>query len=223
MSVVESLSKIRATIVTGVQLVAVSKTYPNEVIMQAYNAGQRIFGESRPQELVQKQQQLPHDIQWHFIGHLQTNKVKYIVPFVACIQSVDSVKLFDEIAKHASKIQRTVNCLLQIHIAQEDTKFGFSALELEEFLASKQYQQNPYIRICGLMGMATNTDNVEQVRAEFKGLKELFVKTKKQFFANEPYFKEISMGMSGDYLLAIAEGATIVRIGSLLFGERPTI
>lgn len=220
MSIADSLNKILATIPDNVKLIAVSKTYPPEAVMEAYNAGQRIFGESRPQELVQKYEQLPKDIEWHFIGHLQTNKVKYIVPFVHLIHSVDSIRLFKEINKEAGKTQSTVNCLLQVHIAEEESKFGFSAEELENFLNSDDFKSAGNIRICGLMGMATYTDDTEQVHKEFRGLKDLFNKLKITYFTNNPDFKELSMGMSGDYPIAIEEGATMVRVGSSIFGAR---
>ena len=220
MSIVENLGEIHRIIPNSVQLIVVSKTYPSEDIMQAYSAGQRVFGESRPQELLQKQQQLPNNILWHFIGHLQTNKIKQIIPFVNLIHSVDSVRLFNEINKEAAKIHKVVNCLLQIHIAEEDSKFGFSEEELEQFLSLGNHKLAQSINICGLMGMATYTDDIEQIHCEFRGLKNIFDKVRSMYFKDNPDFKELSMGMSGDYLIAIDEGATMVRIGSSIFGER---
>lgn len=199
---------------------AVSKTKPVADIETLYQAGQRIFGENKVQEMCDKYEQLPQDIAWHMIGHLQRNKVKYIVPFVSLIHSVDSVRLLQEIDKQAAKVDRKVNCLLQIHIAEEDTKFGLDAQELEELLTSDAFKAMQHVQICGLMGMATNTDNEAQVLKEFKTLKSLFDKTKAAYFAETLEFKELSMGMSGDYELAIEAGSTLVRIGSLLFGAR---
>lgn len=204
----------------NVNLVAVSKTKPVADIETLYQAGQRIFGENKVQEMCDKYEQLPQDIAWHMIGHLQRNKVKYIVPFVSLIHSVDSVRLLQEIDKQAAKVDRKVNCLLQIHIAEEDTKFGLDAQELEELLTSDAFKAMQHVQICGLMGMATNTDDEAQVLKEFKTLKSLFDKTKAAYFAETPEFKELSMGMSGDYELAIEAGSTLVRIGSLLFGAR---
>ncbi|ATL49842.1 YggS family pyridoxal phosphate-dependent enzyme [Chitinophaga caeni] len=203
-------------------LVAVSKVKPASDIRELYDAGQRIFGENYVQEMVDKQSQLPADIQWHFIGHLQSNKVKYIAPFVTMIHAVDSLKLLQEINKQAAKSNRVIYCLLQIHIAEEETKFGLDEAELMNLLNDYKTQAAawPYVKIAGLMGMATNTDNLEQVRKEFAGLKTLHGKIKADFFADEPAFKELSMGMSGDYHLALEEGSTLVRIGSLLFGAR---
>lgn len=201
-------------------LVAVSKTKPVEAIMDLYSSGQRDFGENKVQELREKQAVLPGDIRWHLIGHLQTNKVKYIVPWIHLVHSADSLELLKEINKQAEKNGRVIDCLLQIFIAAEETKFGLNREELFELLNSESVKQLNYIRICGLMGMATNTDNFNQVRNEFRGLKNLFDELKRIYFADAEYFKEISMGMSSDYKIAIEEGATIVRIGSLLFGER---
>lgn len=201
-------------------LVAVSKTKPVEAIMDLYRSGQHDFGENKVQELREKQAVLPKDIRWHLIGHLQTNKVKYIAPWIHLIHSADSLELLKEINKQAEKNGRVVDCLLQIFIAAEETKFGLNRDELFELLNSESVKQLNHIRICGLMGMATNTDNFNQVRNEFMGLKNLFDELKRIYFADAEYFKEISMGMSSDYKIAIEEGATIVRIGSLLFGER---
>lgn len=201
------------------QLVAVSKTKPVEAILDLYAQGQRIFGENYVQELVEKQALLPQDIEWHFIGHLQTNKVKYIAPFVSCIHSVDSFKLLQEIDKQALKYNKVIRCLLQFHIADETTKFGFDTegvadMPLEEMLNLKN------VSICGVMGMATFTDDKQQVRQEFKSLKRVFDVLKDSAFKDKPYFNDISMGMSDDYKMAIEEGSTMVRIGSLLFGKR---
>ena len=213
----EILSKLAKT---NTKLVAVSKTKPAAQILAMYEQGQRIFGENRIQELVDKQAKLPADISWHAIGHLQTNKVKYIAPFVALIHSVDSLKLLKEINKQAARNDRTIDCLLQIKIAAEESKFGLSESSAMELLQSEAYQQMKNIRIVGLMGMATFTEDEAQVRQEFRQLKNFFDQLKAGFFETTPHFKEISMGMSGDFELAQAEGSTMVRIGSLLFGSR---
>lgn len=202
------------------RLVAVSKTHPVDKILEIYQQGQRIFGENRPQEMLEKQAALPADIQWHMIGHLQTNKVKYIAPFVAMIHSVDSLKLLQEIERQAQKHQRVIDCLLQFHIASEETKFGLDEQEAIALLESPEYAAMKHIRICGVMGMATFTDNQQQVREEFRHLKNLFDRIKSRFFAGQDHFKEISMGMSGDWKMALEEGSTLVRIGSLIFGAR---
>lgn len=200
-----------------VLLVAVSKTQPVDAIMELYNAGQRDFGENRVQEFREKQDLLPKDIQWHIIGHLQTNKVKYIAPTVALIHSVDSWDLLVEIDKQAKKHKRIIPCLLQIYIASEETKFGLSDKELYEILDNPNFKDLKNIRIDGLMGMASNSKDLELVRKEFKHLKSLFVSTKDTYFKENENFKQLSMGMSSDYTIAIEEGATMVRIGSLLF------
>ncbi len=220
MSITSQLQKIKASLPAQVTLVAVSKMHPAPVIREAYAAGQRVFGESRPQELAQKAAELPADIQWHFIGHLQTNKVKQVVSIAQLIHSVDSERLLLEIAKEAAKKQCTARCLLQIHIAQEETKFGFSPDELRQLLASPVLKENPQVTIAGLMGMATFTDNQEQIHQEFHTLKQLFDEVKARFFPSLPTFCELSMGMSGDYQIAIAEGSTMVRIGTDIFGVR---
>lgn len=220
MDIQGNLQNIIKTIPKHVKLVAVSKTMPNEAIEEAYAAGQKIFGENKVQELSSKHPLLPADIEWHFIGHLQTNKVKYIAPFVSMIHAVDSLKLLAEINKQASKFNRIIDCLLQFHIAEEDTKFGLDMAEAHEILNAQALQKMSNIRICGLMGMATFTDDMTQVRREFKQLKQYFEELKTSFFSKNEHFKELSMGMSGDYLIAIEEGATIVRIGSTIFGER---
>ena len=220
MSIQSNILSIRQHIPPHVQLVCVSKFHPNEVIKEAYAFGERIFGESKVQEMCGKHETLPADISWHFIGHLQTNKIKYIVPFVSLIHGVDSYKLLVEINKHAAKVGKTVNCLLQIHIAREETKFGFSEDELIEMLGAGEWKDLKNIQLCGLMGMATYTDNLEQIRSEFRGLKSLFDQAKTSYFALEPSFCELSMGMSDDYQIAIEEGSTLVRIGSSIFGTR---
>jgi hypothetical protein len=214
-------NKIRNSIQNkNVKLIAVSKTKPLEDIQSLYNEGQRVFGENRVQELCAKYEALPKDIEWHLIGHLQTNKVKYIAAFVSLIHSVDSLSLLTEINRQALKHNKHVDCLLQFHIASEETKFGLNLLEAEEILASEAFKRMQYIRIVGVMGMASFTENISLIREEFKNLKNIFDLLKTRFFQTEGSFNEISMGMSGDYELAIEEGSTMVRIGSLLFGER---
>lgn len=202
------------------KLVAVSKTHSVEEIMEAYQTGQRCFAENKAQELSAKQPLLPSDIEWHFIGHLQSNKVKYIAPFVSLIHSVDSLKLLQVIDKEASKNGRTISCLLQFHIAEEDTKFGLDIEEAEEILESKAYRELKNISIAGIMGMTTFTDDYDQVRREFRHLKAIFDQLKGKYFAHDPAFREISMGMSDDYEIAVSEGSTLVRIGSSIFGAR---
>lgn len=203
-------------------LVAVSKTKPIADIQQAYDVGQRAFGENIVQEMLEKYEQMPKDIQWHLIGHLQTNKVKYIAPFVDLIHSVDSLKLLQEIDKQAQKCKRTIDCLLQVYIADEDTKFGFSHDELIEVLRSEAYAQLKNVNVIGLMGIATNTVNKEIIREEFYELKMLFEGLKASFFKDNSSFKELSMGMSSDYPLALEQGSTMVRLGSTIFGTRIT-
>ncbi|KAA3631661.1 MAG: YggS family pyridoxal phosphate-dependent enzyme [Bacteroidetes bacterium] len=202
------------------KLVAVSKTKSEEDIMRLYNMGQRIFGENRVQELVAKAANLPKDIQWHEIGHLQTNKVKYIAPFIDTIHAVDSIKLLNEINKQAAKHDRVINCLLQFHIARETTKFGLDYEGASELLMFLKDNPMGNVRITGVMGMGTFTDDMDQVREEFKTLKSIFDRLKINWFENVDSFREISMGMSGDYPIALEEGATMVRIGTLLFGAR---
>ena len=208
---------------SSVTLVAVSKTKSVPDIMEAYCTGQKCFGENRVQELLNKKDLLPRDIEWHLIGHLQRNKVKYIVPFISMIQSVDSYKLLTTINSEASKINRIVDCLLQIHIAKEETKFGFSVKELEEMLESPDFMNIRFVRICGVMGMATFTSDSGQIHREFSSLSDCYDDIKSRYFSTNPDFREISMGMSGDYEIALQNGSTIVRIGSLLFGERNKI
>ncbi len=221
MSIKENITKIKTDLaVLGVKLVAVSKTKSNEDIMEAYDAGQRIFGENHVQELVDKYEALPKDIQWHLIGHLQTNKVKYIAPFINLIESVDSLKLLQEINKQALKNNRVIDCLLQVYIADEETKFGFAYDELIELLRSEEYSSFKNIRIVGLMGIATNTDVERQITEEFKELAVLYTGVKQSFFRNEDSFHEISMGMSSDYKIAVENGSTMVRLGSTIFGKR---
>ena len=205
---------------TQTKLIAVSKTKPNEAIQKMYDQGQRIFGENKVQELVNKYEALPKDIEWHLIGHLQTNKVKYIAPFVQLIHSVDSIKLLKEINKQAAKHDRVINVLLQFHIAEEMTKFGLDMQEAEHLLSSNLFVDMKNIRVVGVMGMATFTNDTEQVRKEFRVLNHIFNQLKNNYFENNHAFREISMGMSGDYSIAIEEGSTMVRIGSLLFGSR---
>ena len=216
MSIKENLKHIKEDIPTQVTLVAVSKTKPIELIKEAYNAGQRNFGENYIQELEDKHKLLPTDINWHAIGHLQSNKVKYIAPFVHLIHAVDSLKLLREIDKQALKNNRVIDCLLQIHIAKEDTKFGFSFEECEHLFQQDEFKGLKNIRITGFMGMATNTDDETQIRNEFRSLKDFF----SQFSTLNSQFSILSMGMSADYKIAIEEGSTMIRIGSSIFGER---
>ena len=218
--IAEQLLKIKQELPENVQLVAVSKTKPASDITQAYQAGQRAFGENKVQEMVDKYDELPKDIQWHLIGHLQTNKVKYIAPFVHLIHAVDSLKLLKEINKEAAKNNRTIDCLLQFHIAAEETKFGLSFEEATELFESDEFIALENIRITGVMGMASFVEDEEQIADEFRTLYNYFQIIKSHHFKFNPEFKEISMGMSGDYLIAIEEGSTMVRIGSTIFGGR---
>ena len=220
MSIQSQLMAIKATLPPQVTLVAVSKTRPAPAIIEAYEAGQREFGESRPQDLAQKAAELPSDIKWHFIGHLQTNKVKQVVGLAHLIHSVDSERLLCEIAKEACKKQHKTRCLLQIHITQEKTKFGFSPDTIHSFLSSGILKEIPFVEITGLMGMASFTDNFSQVREEFRNLKHLFDDLKTTAFNNNPAFRELSMGMSSDYRIAVEEGSTIIRVGTDIFGAR---
>ncbi|MCF8308516.1 MAG: YggS family pyridoxal phosphate-dependent enzyme [Bacteroidales bacterium] len=221
MSIKENPEKIKLELPARVKLIAVSKTKPVETIKEAYDAGHKIFGENKAQELINKQPELPEDIEWHFIGHLQSNKVKYLAPFVSMIHSVDRKKILKEINKEAKKNNRVIDCLLQFHIAEEETKFGLSMEEARELIESGAFQGYENVRIKGVMGMATFTEDTEQVRREFKHLNNIFQTLKKEYFNNEN-FRELSMGMSGDYRIAIEEGSTIVRVGSLIFGARNT-
>jgi len=216
----ENIKKIVAALPEGVRLVAVSKFNPASSIEDAYACGQRIFGESHAQELVPKAEALPKDIKWHFIGHLQTNKVKYIAPYVSCIESVDSLHLLKEIDKQAAKCGRVINCLLQFHVAKEETKFGFSMNECVEMLQSDDFKVLKNISVIGVMGMASISTNEEQIATEFMQVKSYFDTLKKEFFATNPEFKEISMGMTHDWPIAVRCGATLIRVGSGIFGER---
>lgn len=216
----ENLKIVQKEIPDGVTLVAVSKTKPNSDIEKLYNVGQRVFGENKVQELVEKYEALPKDIQWHLIGHLQTNKVKYIAPFVSLIHSIDSFKLLKEVNKEAKKNYRVIDCLLQFHIAEEDSKFGLSMDDANEILASKEFVEMRNVSIVGVMGMATFTDDESQVSNEFRNLESFFNVLKSHYFKFNDNFKEISMGMSGDFMLAIKEGSTMVRVGSSIFGSR---
>ena len=220
MSIQANLKEVLATLPQHVRLVAVSKFHPNEALQEAYDAGQRVFGESKVQEMTQKYESLPKDIEWHFIGHLQTNKIKYMAPYVAMIHGVDSYKLLCEIDKQAAKVGRIIPCLLQIHIAREETKFGFSFDECREMLAQGEWKELKHITLSGVMGMGTFTDNREQTAQEFKSLSDFFQEIKQDFFADAQSFKEISMGMSDDYPIAIEHGSTLVRVGSRIFGNR---
>ena len=216
----ENLNIVRATVPSNVTLIAVSKTKPVSDLQEAYDAGQRIFGENKALEMRDKHQALPDDIQWHFIGHLQTNKIKYIAPFVTLIHAIDSLSLLESVNKEAAKNNHVIDCLLQFHIAQEETKFGLDLEEARAMLESESYKKLKNINICGVMGMATFTDNAAQVRNEFKSLKNIFETLKENYFVGNESFMEISMGMSDDYPIAIEEGATMVRVGSKIFGAR---
>jgi pyridoxal phosphate enzyme (YggS family) len=220
MSIIENLAGLKRELPEHCKLIAVSKTQPKEAILEAYNSGHRIFGENKVQELVPKYEALPKDIEWHMIGHLQSNKVKYIASFVNLIHGVDSTKLLEEVNRQGNKVQRVISCLLQVHIAQEETKFGFSDEEITALTASSQIHQWQNIRISGLMGMATFTENKSQVRSEFKTLKSLFEKLKSASLPKNFQLTELSMGMSNDYKIAIEEGSTMIRVGTAIFGER---
>ena len=220
MEIKENLNRIKATLPAGVTLVAVSKTHPAEMLKEAYDAGQRIFGENKVQEMTAKSQVLPTDIQWHFIGHVQSNKIKLMAPYVSVIQGVDNYDKLAEIDRQAARFNRHITCLLQLHIATEETKFGFSADECTAMLDEGKWNELKNITIGGVMGMASNTDDEAQVRSEFSRLKKLFDTYKEKYFSDSPDFKTISAGMSSDYELAIEEGSNMVRIGSSIFGER---
>lgn len=218
MQIASNLSKIRNELPADIKLVVVSKTQTNKSILEAYQFGERVFGENRIQELVSKQESLPKDIEWHMIGHLQTNKVKYIAPFVSLIHAVDSFKLLKEINKQAKKNNRIIKCLLQFHIASEESKHGFTSLgEMNSLLSSQVFKGLSNVQIIGVMGMATNTNDEKQIRSEFKALKAHFEELKQSYFSEQKTFKELSMGMSGDYQIALKENSTIVRIGSNVF------
>lgn len=220
MGIVENLQTLRKQIPSHVTLVAVSKTKPDEMIMEAYNAGHRDFGENKVQDLAGKAERLPGDIRWHMIGHLQTNKVKYLASFVHLVHGVDSLKLLKVINKEAAKHDRLMDCLLQVHIAKEQTKFGFSGEELQDLIPSESFRELENIRIRGVMGMATYTENSELIRQEFRHLKRIFEELRASAFSSSTSFDQLSFGMSGDYALAVEEGSTMVRIGSLIFGAR---
>ena len=214
------LQEVKATIDSGVELVAVSKFHPVEVLREAYEEGQRIFGESRVQELQAKQAALPPDIQWHFIGHLQPNKVKYIAPFVSMIHAVDSFKLLCEIDKQAAKVNRVIPCLLEMHVAQEESKFGFTFEECRALLAEGEWKNLSHVSIAGIMGMASYTDDLHQIQQEFQSLSDFFKELKNSYFSGNSQFCELSMGMSHDYPEAVKRGSTLVRVGSKIFGDR---
>lgn len=218
--IAENLHIVQSTLAKGVKLVAVSKYHPVEALQAAYDAGQRVFGESHVQELVVKEQALPKDIEWHFIGHLQTNKVKYMAQFISLIHAIDSLKLLREVDRQAARHDRVIRCLLQVHVAREETKFGFSPNELRTFLQDNDWRQLPNVQICGLMCMASNTDDEEQIASEFRSVRDLFTELKAEYFSNDPDFCELSMGMSGDYQIAQRCGSTMIRVGSMIFGER---
>lgn len=221
MDVSENIKQFLANeIPANVKLIAVSKTKPVETILEAYKSGHKIYGENKVQDLVDKYNELPKDIEWHMIGHMQSNKVKYIAPFVSLIHGVDSFKLLKVINKEGEKNNRKIDCLLQFHIAKEETKFGLDLNEATEFLKSEEFKNLNHINICGVMGMATFTENEDTIRSEFKELVHIFNQLKNTYFPQNNDFKEISMGMSADYKIAIEAGATMVRIGSLLFGAR---
>lgn len=220
MDIQANLKEVLDQLPEGVRLVAVSKFHPNEAIEEAYKVGQRIFGESREQELSTKYETLPKDIEWHFIGHLQTNKVKYIAPYIAMIHAVDSYKLLAEIDKQAAKYNRVIPCLLEMHIAQEESKYGFTFDTCRQMLEEGGWKQLKHVCIAGVMGMGTNTDDEKEVEKEFRSLADFFKSLKQDYFSQTDSFKEISMGMSHDYQIAIKCGTTLVRVGSKIFGER---
>jgi pyridoxal phosphate enzyme (YggS family) len=220
MNIKNSINNLLQNLPTDCKLIAVSKTKPVEKIQEAYEAGQRRFGENKVQEIVPKYEALPKDIEWHMIGHLQSNKVKYIAPFIHLIHSVDSYRLLEEINKQAARVNRIIPCLLQVHIAEEETKFGFSEVEVTQLLLSGEFALLQNIRIEGLMGMATLTQDLEQVRKEFRGLKKFFDHLKLQSLPLHVKMNELSMGMSSDYRIAAEEGSTMIRVGTAIFGER---
>ncbi|MBN2669011.1 MAG: YggS family pyridoxal phosphate-dependent enzyme [Bacteroidales bacterium] len=220
MSIKNNLNRIQSSLPEQVTLVAISKTKPDEDLLEAYQAGQIIFGENKVQELLGKYERLPKDIEWHFIGHLQSNKIKYIAKFVSLIHAVDSFKLLKAIDKEAEKNNRVINCLLQMHIAEEESKFGFSPEELEVLIHDESWTSLKHVKIVGLMGMATYTEDTQQIHSEFALLKSYFDRFKTGIFKSKDEFNILSMGMSGDYQIAIEEGSNMVRIGSSIFGER---
>jgi len=220
MTIANRIRTYRSELEPRTKLVAVSKTHSEAQILEAYNAGQRLFAENKVQELLDKCEHLPKDIEWHYIGHLQRNKVKFVIPFATLIHGVDSLRLLEKIEEEAQKSNKIVRCLLQIHIAKEDTKFGLDKYELTELLESETRKNLINTQIAGFMGMATYTDNQAQIHAEFGELEQIFKQTKEVYFANDTAFCELSMGMSGDYKIAIAHGSTLVRIGTSIFGDR---
>ncbi|HBK88367.1 MAG TPA: YggS family pyridoxal phosphate-dependent enzyme [Cytophagales bacterium] len=221
MGIKNNIVKFRhAAAAAGARLIAVSKTHPVEKIQEAYDSGQRIFGENKVQELTEKQPVLPADIEWHLLGHLQRNKVKYIAPFISLIQSVDSLRLLEEIEKQADRNKRTIDCLLQVYIAKEETKFGLSSDELLEVIQSAEFKSMQHVRIVGLMGIATLTGDTQQIRQEFRSLKALFEQIKSMSLPGPLFLRELSMGMSADYPIALEEGSTLIRIGTAIFGDR---
>ena len=220
MSIATQIQQLSSSLPQGVSLLAISKYQPIEALQEAYDAGQRMFGENHIQEMATKAAVLPKDIEWHFTGHVQTNKIKYMASFVSLIHAVDSFRLLREIDKHAAKHNRTIDCLLQIHIAQEDTKYGFTIGECRQMLATEPWRELSHVRITGLMAMGSNTDDMKQVRNEFRQMKLFFDELKATHFADSPSFCQLSEGMTDDYPIAIEEGSTIVRIGSMIFGER---
>jgi pyridoxal phosphate enzyme (YggS family) len=220
MSIQDNLQKIQYSLPQGVKLIAVSKTRTNEELLEAYNVGQRAFGENKVQELLRKQAELPEDIEWHLIGHLQTNKVKAVLPYAHLIHSVDSFKLLKIINREAVQLSKKENCLLQVHIAREETKFGFSREEILEMINADEFSELKNVNIKGLMGMATFTENQDQIRQEFRSLRSIFEELKDNYFKDNAEFKELSMGMSDDYPIAIEEGSTMIRVGSKIFGPR---
>ena len=220
MYIAKQIKRLRSELPEGVNLLAISKYQPIEALQEAYDAGQRMFGENHIQEMAAKAAALPKDIAWHFTGHVQTNKIKYMASFVSLIHAVDSFRLLREINKHAAKHDRIIDCLLQIHIAQEDTKYGLTIEECRELLATEPWRELTNVRIVGLMAMGSNTDDMELVRGEFRQMKQLFDELKDTYFAEEPSFSQLSEGMTDDYPIAIEEGSTIVRIGSMIFGDR---
>lgn len=220
MNIKTNINNITQNLPPGCKLVAVSKTKPVSMIREAYDAGHRLFGENKVQEMVPKFEALPKDIEWHMIGHLQSNKVKYIAPFVSLIHSIDSSGLLEEVNKQAAKVKRTISCLLQVHIAEEDTKFGFSPQEVATLLQGPELPRLANISIIGLMGMATLTDDVQQIEREFRGLRALFDGLKQKTLPPNANMSELSMGMSSDFSLAVTAGSTMIRVGSAIFGER---
>ena len=220
MDIANNIAEIKKTLPEGVKLVAVSKTKPVEDIMMAYHSGHKIFGENKVQDLAGKYEQLPKDIEWHFIGHLQTNKVKFVAPFVNLLHGIDSLKLLKVVNKEAQKNDRIVSCLLQFRIAEEATKFGFSIEEAQDLLNSEEIKSLQNVEIAGVMGMATYTNNENQIRNEFRLLNNIFNTLKNEYFSGNENFREISMGMSDDFLIAVEEGSTLIRVGSKIFGSR---